>query len=126
MNDERINDIVVSQAAKNPHILKDVNFSSPNSLFIWAKVLINNPEVWNAPKNSQEILFSLLNEYLTSRRSTHVELILLLSNTPIADLCDFSNRIDIWNLEDKTLCDNFLKQTALGWYSRALESDLLI
>ncbi len=34
MNDERINDIVVSQAAKNPHILKDVNFSSPN-LFLF-------------------------------------------------------------------------------------------
>ena len=123
MNDERINDIVVRQAAKNPHILKDVNFSSPNSLFIWTKVLINNPEVWNAPKNSQEILFSLLNEYLTSRGSNHVELIRLLSNSPVADLCDFLNRIHIWNLEDKTLCDNFLKQTALGWYSRALESN---
>lgn len=125
MNDERINDIVVRQAVKNPHILKDVSFASPKSLFIWTKVLINNSEVWNAPKNSQEILFSLLNEYLTSRGSTHVELIRLLSNSPIADLCDFSNRLDIWNLEDKTLCDNFLKQTALGWYSRALESDLI-
>lgn len=125
INDERINNIVVRQAAKNPHILKDVNFSSPKSLFIWTKVLINNPEVWNAPKNSQEILFSLLNEYLTSRGSIHFELIRLLSCSPIADLCDFSNRLDIWNLEDNTLCDNFLKQTALGWYNRALGCNLI-
>ena len=125
VNDERINGIVINQAAKNPYILEKVSSSSPESLFIWTRVLVVNQDVWNAPYNSQEILFSLLNEYLASGNSVHFELIRLLSNSPLADLCDFPKRHDIWNLEDKTLCDNFLKQTAIGWYSRALESNLI-
>jgi hypothetical protein len=121
VNDQRVTGITVDKAVVNPLILSEVSFSSSQSLSIWARVLAINLDVWNVPQKSQEILFSLLDEFVISGCSDHIELVRLLSKTPISDLCEFSKRSSIWNLLDSGTRDNYLNQTALGWYRRALE-----
>lgn len=126
VKDERVEDFVVYLAAKNSTILSQANHTSNESLNIWKRALLINPNVWNAPNNYKEILFFLLDDYISSKKSAHLELICLLSISPIADLCDFSNREDVWNLPHKVLSDNFLNQTALGWYTRALKLEVIV
>lgn len=125
INDQRITKITVANAVEDLSILKDINFSSKNSLSIWAKVLPINPHAWSAPKKPQEILFSLLDEYVTLGKSSHIELLRLLSMTPISDLCEFPKRSGIWSLLDNDVRENYLSQTALGWYERALNQNFI-
>lgn len=121
IEDKRITSILANYAIENPKILEKVSLLLPESLSIWAKVLVINSNVWNIPNNAQEILFSLLDEYLTLGDSVHLELIYLLSNTPLADLYNYHKRLEVWNIKDTVLSESFLKQTALGLYERALK-----
>lgn len=120
--DQRIANITVRKAIKCPSILFGVSFSSKESLSIWCDVLSIVPDSWNAPHKSQDILFLLLDEYLNSGNSRCNEIIRLLSKTPLADLCEFSQRSKIWRLLNCLGCDgDYLFKTANGWYRRALE-----
>lgn len=119
--DRRINSLLIHRATENPKLLEKVSLSLPESLSIWAKVLAINPNVWNTPNNAREILFSLIDEYLNLGNSAHFDLIRLLSNSSLADLCNYPRRLEVWNINDIALSESFLKQTALGWYERALK-----
>lgn len=119
--DRRINSLLIHRATENPKLLEKVSLSLPESLSIWAKVLTINPNVWNTPSNAQEILFSLIDEYLNLGNSAHFDLIRLLSNSSLADLCNYPRRLEVWNINDIALSESFLKQTALGWYEQALK-----
>lgn len=125
ISNERITNLTIEQAVVNPLILKNVNFSSKNSLFIWAKVMERNSSTWKAPQKSQDILFSLLNDLISSGSSTNIALLQLLSTTPLADLCEFPQRSNIWRLLDGNIRSNYLSRTAVGWYDRALQQEFL-
>lgn len=125
INEQRITKITVANAVEDLLILEEVSFSSKDSLSIWAKVLPINSHAWSAPQKPQEILFSLLDEYVTLGKSSHIELLRLLSMTPISDLCEFPKRSSIWSLLDNDVRENYLSQTALGWYERALNQNFV-
>lgn len=121
IDDARITNLTINQAVADPSILKGVSFDSKNSLFIWSKVLAINPDAWNGPQDPQKLLFSLLNEFITSESPTSATFLQMLSTTPLADLCEFSQRSKIWRLLDGDVRSNYLNRTALGWYERALK-----
>ena len=125
LNNTLITELTIEQAVANPSILKDVSSDAKDSLFIWAKVMARNLNVWNAPQDPQGILFSLLHTLITSGVSTNMPLLKLLSTTPISDLCDFPQRSIVWDLLEGNSRSNYLNMTAVGWYKRALQQEFL-
>ena len=94
----RITQITINKAIENPLILKNVSYTNDESLFIWSQVLEKNLDAWNAPNQPKQILYLLLDSYIDNGKSDHVKLITLLSNTPIADLCDYPRKSSVWTL----------------------------
>lgn len=125
LNDARVIDIVVNRAAINPSILESVSIASNTSLLIWTRALKLNPELWNAPLESQVILFSLLDKIVITGCHDYDVLLNLLSTSPISDLCDYQNVNKIWGVFDDATRFNYLNATAKGWYRRALNLDFV-
>ncbi|HDS7500261.1 TPA: hypothetical protein QHU55_002556 [Klebsiella aerogenes] len=125
LNDNRLNDIVIRMAVDNPSILETVSEDSKMSLFIWTRALSLNHELWDIPSGSKRILHFLLDEYLYHGNTEHIELLRLLSQSPLSDLCDYPKFNEIYNLFDEVCRANYLKSTARGWYERALRCEYM-
>ncbi|WP_440824315.1 GAP1-N1 domain-containing protein [Psychrobacter cryohalolentis] len=121
----RITQITINKAIENPFILNNVSYTNDESLFIWSKVLEKNLDAWNAPSKPKEILYSLLDDCIDSGKFNHTELITLLSNTPLADLCDYPRKSSVWRLSNLGNLNQYLEQTALSWYERALNTNFI-
>lgn len=121
----RITQITINKAIENPLILKNVSYTNDESLFIWSQVLEKNLDAWNAPNQPKQILYLLLDSYIDNGKSDHVKLITLLSNTPIADLCDYPRKSSVWTLSNLGNLSQYLEQTALSWYERALNMNFI-
>lgn len=107
--------------ARQPNLLRSVDFSELNAQAIWQKALVINSESWRGPVNPKAAIYIVLDRLLDGER-VNSSLVDQLSLSPIADLGGYPHRAKVWRHVDGFARDNFLATTVKGWLERAADS----
>lgn len=119
----RILRIAAEEVAREPQLLKDVDFITLPAQQLWAQALAANAEAWRGPIDPQRSFISVV-EKLLDGGTVDQELITVLAKSPLADLSGYARRAEVWpRLADPTRT-NLLKATAGGWLHRASTGDV--
>ena len=107
--------------ARQPDLLRSVDFSELNAQAIWQKALVINPESWRGLVNPKAAIYIVLDRLLDGEK-VKSSLVDQLSLSPIADLGGYPHRAKVWRHVDGFARDNFLATTVKGWLERAADS----
>ena len=115
--DARVLHIAADEVARNPSLLQHTDFRDPVAQEVWARALAINAEAWRGPSDPQQS-FIVVIDGLLEGRPANAALLTILSSAPVADLCDYPRRAEVWRRVDGVVLENLLKATAVGWLKR--------
>lgn len=123
IGEPRLVNIAGEAAAKTRELLRDVNMIGSVAQAVWAHALSINSEAWQGPDRPHDSFAKVLTNLL---EGAHVndELIAALSDSPLADLCDFSRRSEVWSRVSLIVRGNLLRATTAGWLKQASDRSI--
>jgi hypothetical protein len=124
LKDQRLIDLAADTVILNPRIFADVLPDELVEQKIWDAVLRKNSGFWNAPSAHFASRDKLLGK-LIDGEEIYQSLLVSLSSTPLADLCDFVRRERVWNKLEGATQFAYINATAKGWLKRAAQGDTL-
>lgn len=114
LGDERLISLAAESAAADPLALYDIDALVAAAQDLWVRALELNRQCWRGPKESEAAMSQVLDQMLDGRR-TETRLIVLLSETPLADLRGYKRRAELWRVLTGSTKDRFLASTAEQW-----------
>lgn len=118
LGEPRLIRIAGEVAGKHVSLLESLDYRSSAAQAIWEKALTSNPEAWRGPILPIEA-FEVVLTSLLERRPANADLVLRLSDSPLADLSTYSRRDVVWPLVDPIPRQRLLTATAVGWLRQA-------
>lgn len=115
--DERVLAIAGEAVAKKPTLLARRDMSTVPNRRIWAAALKDEPAAWNGPAEPRKEFEQLLAEQIDGVRPP-VELLDLLSTTPLADVTSFPRKGELWAELPNNVRDRLLGATVDAWFER--------
>jgi hypothetical protein len=123
-DEKRIIYITAEKVAHLPSLLKSVNFNIASAQRLWAQALVINIDSWKGPENPKDSLFGII-QGLLAAKETSSELLEALSTSPVADLCDYEHREELWDRLTEPTRTQFLKATVIGWFEKSLAGNII-
>jgi len=117
--DIRVVQIAAEEVARQPKLLNDADVGDASIQEVWVRALSINSDAWRGLAEPQRA-FTLVVDNLMDGKAVNADLILALSSSPIADLCDYPRRAEVWNRVGSTACSKLVRATADGWLRRAV------
>lgn len=114
--------LAAHEVVKSPTLFSQARCVEVGEQMVWDSAMRLSKAIWQAPSNSVHARNEVF-DGLVKGNETHVPLIESLSTTPLADLCEFDSRANIWPLLNK-LQHIYLQATAAGWVKRALTQSI--
>ncbi|WP_329832557.1 effector-associated domain EAD1-containing protein [Stenotrophomonas geniculata] len=116
--DGRILAIAGEIVAKDPTLLVKRDMSNVSNRSIWLTALKIDGAVWRGPEDPRKDFNKLLDEQVDGG-SPSMELLHLLSASPLADLTAYPRRNEVWNNVPATIRDRMLAATKDTWFANA-------
>lgn len=115
--------IAAERVAEDPLLLGALSFASRSAQDLWSHALSINAEAWQGPLDPPSAFFTVIQNLLDGAEVS-LDLIDLLSRSPLADLNKFACCADAWRHLPEPARSNCLRATATGWLQRALKGDV--
>tara|TARA_R110002020_G_scaffold26307_8_gene84977 strand:+ start:679 stop:3183 length:2505 start_codon:yes stop_codon:yes gene_type:complete len=112
--DSRLVELCAEQAVAHPQILSNFRCDDITEQQIWSAVIVKDSSLWNAPSNANRVRDNVLAQ-LVEGLPVDAGLLEALAQTPLADLCDTSERARLWSFLPASQRDSYLNATANGW-----------
>ncbi|MDM4770220.1 effector-associated domain EAD1-containing protein [Solimonas sp. SE-A11] len=116
--DARLRQLAAVRVADDPPLLRQADLLNPVIQDVWAQAMKRNPNAWQGPSHPAAAWASLLDSLLGGG-TVDSALISELAKSPVADLCDFPRRSEVWRLIEASARAEALATTATGWLKRA-------
>ncbi|MFC9202708.1 effector-associated domain EAD1-containing protein [[Kitasatospora] papulosa] len=116
--DPRMIERAGAYAALTPTLLADLDFSTQPAQALWVAALKYDLNAWRGPHEPQAAFHAALVD-LIDGRPIQLGLISALSQTPLANLGDFSRRSELWTKLSGPDLDALTQATVQGWLERA-------
>ena len=117
--DLRLVDMAADMAISDPNVLSGIRGQDITEQQIWAAAIQKKSSLWNAPKKAADVRDTVL-EQLVDGHAVEQSLLEALAHTPLADVCAFPRRAELWHLLPQR--DAYLQATAAGWLQHAAAS----
>lgn len=123
-DDNRILSLAAEKVAVNPSLLKAIDFNVSSAQEIWTRALAINVDSWQGPEDPKKSLFLII-QVLLDGGEVNTGLLTALSISPIADLCDYKSRAEVWPRLSEPTRTNFLIATTTGWLKQATSCNVV-
>lgn len=117
LEEPRLIRLAGEMAAANPKLLSGVDFTEITAQRIWALAVSENADAWQGPEDPRTAFCAVLDGLVEGKTVDRI-LIAQLSVSPVADLCDYPRRTDVWSRVEGRPRDYLLAATATGWLQR--------
>lgn len=111
--------IAGGRIAREPRLMKSVDIRSLEAQDAWAVGLELNASAWQSPANPRQTFEEVLDALLDGE-PVSLPLLHYLAVSPLADLCDYPRRAEVWAKVSGNTRDQLLHTTAIGWVDRSL------
>lgn len=118
IGDPRTTILAGEAAARDLELLTQVDFRERNAQAVWREAIVIDVDSWRGPSDPMAAFHAVLDGLLEGAE-TDSSLIHRLSLTPVADLCSYPRRAELWLRVDSPILNNLLAATAEGWLWRA-------
>lgn len=116
--DVRLVDLAADAVVADPTIFSDALCRELSEQAIWETALRRNGQLWQAPSDPSAARSMVLNGLIDGGR-VHMPLVSMLAQTPLADLCDFPRREQVWNDRRDNGAHEYLQATSVGWLTQS-------
>jgi hypothetical protein len=114
LGDRRLVALAAEFIADDPNIFTQRRCASRNEQAVWEAVIQLKDELWQVPAQPEVARDTALNA-LMDGSEYYPPLIVALSRTPLADLCGFPRREELWTRLGTEAKGGYLRGTAVGW-----------
>ncbi|SER37675.1 effector-associated domain EAD1-containing protein [Giesbergeria anulus] len=121
LKDQRLVEMCGDLAVTHPQMLSGIRCTDLTEQKVWAYAIGKNNSLWNAPSNPMETRNSVL-AHLGKGSGAFAGLVEALARTPLADLTEIPDRARLWSHLPASHCDSYLRATASGWLTAAVNS----
>lgn len=111
--------IAGARIAHEPRLMKSVDIRPLEVQEAWAAGLELNSNAWQGPVNPQQTFEGVLDALLDGE-PVSMPLLHHLAVSPLADLCDYPRRAEVWAKVSGDARGLLLRATAIGWIDRSL------
>ena len=118
IEDPRMPQLAGEAVATDPKLLAGLDLTPTTAQAIWREALAIEPASWQGPTAPVEAFHSILDRLLDGSQ-TDLRLLEKLSDTPLADLGDYSRRPEIWSRIAEGARHRMLTKTANEWLKNA-------
>ncbi|EMN5324594.1 TPA: effector-associated domain EAD1-containing protein [Enterobacter hormaechei] len=123
--ESRILYLAAKEAALEPQLLKDLDYSAISVQKLWARALGINKDAWHGPGDPKHSLHVILQSLLDGGETSN-ELLDALSTTPLANLCGYERYAEVWTRLVEPARTHFLSATAAGWLEQAVMGSAVV
>lgn len=111
--------IAGERISREPRLMKSVDIRPLEVQEAWAVGLELNASAWQGPANPRQTFERVLDALLDGE-PVSLSLLHHLAVSPLADLCDYPRRAEVWAKVSGNARDELLRTTAIGWVDRSL------
>lgn len=124
LKDQRLVEICGDLAVTHPKMLSGISGEDLTEQKVWACAIGKSNSLWNAPSNPVEARDRVLAQ-LRRGAAVVAGLVEMLARTPLADLTAVPDRAQLWSLLPASHRDLYLRATASGWLSAAVDGNAM-
>ena len=111
--------IVGKRIASEPRLMKAIDIRPLNAQEAWAVGLELNPSAWQGPANPEQTFKRVLDALLDGE-PVSLPLLHHLAVSPLADLCGYPRRVEVWAKVSGNARDQLLRATSIAWVDKSL------